>query len=98
MKKVIESHKQSPSKCKNFCQIIRESVEFALEDLSDSDEEPTEGEIIQNSEEEDYESLKENVLKILTRLGDKKTYKKQYKICKKIADKAQDDHIIGSGY
>ena len=75
MKKVIESQKQSPSKCKNFCQIIRESVEFALEDLSDSDEEPTEGEIIQNSKEEDYESLKENVIKILTRLQDKNTYK-----------------------
>ena len=75
MKKVIESHKQSPSKCKNFCQIIRESVEFALEDLSDSDEEPIEGEIIQNSEEEDYETLKQNVLKILTRHGDKYTYK-----------------------
>ena len=63
MKKLIKM--QPCSKASKFCKIIRESAEFSKENLSD--DEGDANELEGDSDDESYESLKNEVLSILKR-------------------------------
>lgn len=81
MKNLINN--QHHSKASRYCKIIRESLEFSKEELQ--------------GEQKDYESLKHEVLGILQRRIDQKTYKDQIKQCKKTAEVAESDMPLGTG-
>lgn len=85
MKNLIKN--QHNSKASRYCKIIRESLEFSKEECEDS----------QIAENQDYESLKDEVLRILQRRIDQKNYKDTIKQCIKTADKAESDMPLGTG-
>lgn len=96
MKKLIKA--QTKSKASKYCKLIRESVEFAQEGLEEDEEQECDsmGQIIDDSE--DYDQVKDEVLKLLQRKIDEKNYINQLKECKKTAKKAGKDHMLGTGY
>ena len=85
---------QKMSKAKKYEDIIRESIEFTLDD-----EEEFEG---SNSKDQDkpddqlkYGEIKQQVLQILQRKMDRQEYKETIKSCKKTAKKATDTWCLG---
>ena len=83
---------QAISVAPKYQDVIRESMEFGINEI-DSDEE--------ESEEEDnecYQNIKKQVLKLLERKIDAKNYRKVYKECKSTSKQANKTWIIGSSY
>lgn len=72
---------QNTSKASKYQQIIRESAEFSQEDLS--------------ANGENYQTLKNEVIRILRQKIDMKNYKNTIKQCKKTAEAANEDWYLG---
>jgi len=89
MNKIIEN--QQKSKSSRYCQMIRESMEFSKEEAEEDSEDD-------DISQGDYESLKSDVLKIIQRKIDAKSYKKQIKECKRTAILAETELPIGTGF
>ena len=98
MKDIIEN--QQKSKSSRYCKMIRESIEFSKEEIlieesqAENEADDDQDEIIQG----EYESLKNDVLKILQRKIDDKSYKNKIKECKKIAIHGETEQPIGTSF
>ena len=85
---------QNFSKSSKYSDIIRESMEFFLDDEENFDG-YNDGSI-NSKDNNDYVSLKENVLSIIQRKMDGKYYKKTIKTSKKAASKANWKWSVGT--
>ena len=82
----------------NYLKIIRESVEFDLEDIQAEDKTQPSNDTSKCDKNRDYEILKKEVTNLLRRKIDDKKYKQKINKCRMTAMSAQDDHYLGKSH
>lgn len=99
MNKLLKDQPQT--KAKKFCKIIRESVEFSKEqNLNEESKEQNNDQAADDEDdhdirEQDYNILKNDVLRILQRRIDSQTYDKKLIKCHQIATTGDSDLPLG---